>query len=111
MSANAHFGLEQSRRDDILSIVNVLLYFFYGALPWQGTKAENSMNTCDLIGCKKDAVARQLDDLCQDLPEEIREFIKCANRLTFKQLPEYDYYRSLFRKGMRFLFTTLLQNI
>ena len=44
VSISAHLGCEQSRRDDLESILYVTLYFLAGKLPWQGMHADSKQD-------------------------------------------------------------------
>lgn len=65
-SINTHNGFEQSRRDDLESIVYVLLYFLRGNLPWQGLVCKQGEDHYDLIHKKKAVTTPQ--ELCKGYP-------------------------------------------
>jgi casein kinase 1 len=101
-SLNTHLGIEQSRRDDLESIGNVLMYFLRGSLPWQGLQAKTRKEKYDKIRNKKVSVSNEA--LCEGFPEEFVQFFKYCRQMEFTADPNYDYLRKLFldlynRKG------------
>ena len=57
MSVNAHFGNEQSRRDDIESLAYLLFYFLTGGtLPWMGFRISNTKERFRKVGLSKQQV-------------------------------------------------------
>lgn len=69
-SINTHIGIEQSRRDDIESLILVLIYFLKGDLPWQGLKAKNIKEKYQKIKEKKLSIKEE--ELCEKLPSKIK---------------------------------------
>jgi len=69
MSLNTHNQIELSRRDDLESVLYILIYFFRGKLPWQGIKANKPRIKYEKIKEKK--MSTPIDQLCQGLPTEI----------------------------------------
>lgn len=94
-SINAHKGLEQSRRDDLEAIGHMLLYFLRGVLPWSGLEARTQEEKYRKIKEKKEDTP--LDELCKGFPEAFQKYLRGARQLDFKERPDYDGYRKMFR--------------
>eukprot|EP01083_Nonionella_stella_P084087 232670_1 len=89
-SINEHLGYQLSRRDDLESIGNVLLYFLYkGKLPWSG------LDSSDSVANKKMTILIQ--DLCKDFPKQFEIYMRYCRDLQFENKPNYDYLRKLFK--------------
>ena len=88
-SRNTHKGFEQGRRDDIESIGYVLIYFFFGSLPWQNLKVKQGESYYDKIGKKK--INTSFEDLTKGLPQEFLYYFKYVDSLNFEDEPNYDF--------------------
>jgi hypothetical protein len=96
MSVNAHFGIEQSCRDDLEAVGYLMVYFMKsGKLPWMGLKTEGIRERYKMIGHKKEEISTA--KLCAELPREIATYLRCVKGLKFTDTPDYNYLRNLFR--------------
>ena len=95
-SANAQRGNQQSRRDDIESLGYTILYFMKGKLPWQNLSQK--YNEKDIY-VKTYAMKKYMPvgKLCIGLPQEMEEYFKYSRNLKFKEEPDYEYLRKLFK--------------
>ena len=93
-SINAHEGIELSYKDDLESLMYMLIYLYNGELPWQSmdgeTKSERSKN---IMNCKKTI---NLSQLCEKLPIEYQKILLYSKSLKYFQRPEYDKMISIF---------------
>lgn len=95
-SINVHQGFEPSRRDDLESVGYMLVYFLLRKLPWQGLKKKKDVDHIKLIGeCK---MKTSLDELCKNIPQCFKDYIKYSRELKFDEKPDYNYLRNLFYK-------------
>ena len=85
-SVNTHKGIEQSRRDDLESLIQSLI--FIGSphkLPW-----------CVKKGIQAVTIKKQTIDeaeLCFGLPKEFTSLLIYVKSLRFSKRPNYDYMR------------------
>ena len=95
VSLFTHYGIEQSRRDDIEGIAYNLIYLAKGKLPWQGVKTKNKKEKHKKIMESK--IAYSPEQLCKDLPEEFVNLLKYARELDFEERPDYKSMKSMFK--------------
>lgn len=96
-SKNAHFKIEQSRRDDLESLGYILIYFLKGKLPWQNLKVSKDDRKKE-IGNYKNKLS--LEKLTENLPTEFYKYMKYVRSLSFAAQPDYDWIKNLFRSCM-----------
>jgi serine/threonine protein kinase len=92
-SINVHMGFEPSRRDDLISVGYMLIYFVKGKLPWQGLKKDSQVDHLENIGDVK--MCMSLDKLCKNVPICLKEYLKYCINLKFDEEPDYDKLLSL----------------
>lgn len=95
-SINAHFGFEQSRRDDLESLGNMAIYFLKGSLPWQNIKEKSKTKKYEKIFDMK--VNTSINSLCQNMPDEFIKYMTYCRGMKFNQRPDYRYIIKLFRQ-------------
>lgn len=82
-SINNHLGIQQSRRDDIESVIYMLIYFLKGSLPWQNLKQDSNYGKYEKILQKK--LSTSIENLIKDIPMEFGEMLEYARGLHFAE--------------------------
>jgi hypothetical protein len=92
-----HQGLEQSRRDDLESILYILIYLSNGALPWMHLKVSDKRKKYEMIAMRKINIVPR--DLCQNLPKQYLDMYNYVRSLKFDEKPDYLYLRAQIRSA------------
>jgi serine/threonine protein kinase len=95
-SIAAHTNQEQSRKDDLESILYILVYMYKGKLPWQGIKHKDKKERYRLIGEKKQQI--KPEELCEGMSKEFIVFLKYVRNLDFDEKPHYSALKKMFLK-------------
>jgi serine/threonine protein kinase len=93
-SCNALNKKELSRRDDMESIGYMLIYLLKGSLPWQGLKIKQKSEKYSKI--KELKMSLEPEKLCEDLPDEFKQYIESVKNLEFEEEPDYGRYINMF---------------
>ena len=93
-SLNSHKGIRQSRRDDLESMIYILIYFLKGKLPWQDIKAKQKEERHKMISEIKSKVT--IESLCENLPSEFAELLTYVKKLEFEERPIYYKFYQFF---------------
>ena len=95
VSLFTHYGIEQSRRDDIEGIAYNLIYLVKGKLPWQGVKTKNKKEKHKKIMESKLQISPE--KLCEGLSGEFVSLLKYARELEFEEKPDYKRFKLMFK--------------
>lgn len=91
-SINSHLSKELSRRDDMWSLLYMIIEFLKGSLPWSNIENKEDVGRHKI----------ELDslDLVAGLPPEMGHFMEHLRTLEYKDKPNYDYITDLFNQIM-----------
>ena len=95
-SINNHMGIEQSRRDDLESLMYVLIMFAKGNLPWSKVHSHSLIEKQRLVMNSKISIPIEL--LCKGLHKSFIDCLHYVRYLKFEEKPDYSYIRQLLYK-------------
>lgn len=94
ISLNVHEGINQSRRDDLESLLYMLLYFIKRRLPWQGHQTATKKEKYAFIHAYK----RDIDpeSLFAYVPQCFRDMYAYVRKLQHGDTPDYRHLQRIF---------------
>lgn len=98
-SSNVLTGRRPSRRDDLESLIYVLVYLAHASLPWNlFDSACYSLRKAE-IACEKEKLPSR--NVCKGLPAAFAEILDLVKGLRFEEKPDYEeYVRMLERESV-----------
>ncbi|CAD8047021.1 unnamed protein product [Paramecium sonneborni] len=97
-SIAAHKGNELGRKDDLESLIYILLYFYFGKLPWQNVKHIPNDQKIVQVG---DIKQKQTQELFKNLPDELKKIYDYLRKLTYATEPDYKSIVKLFLQAAK----------
>lgn len=95
-----HEGVSASRRDDLISMIYVLIYTMKKQLPWQLSVYNSLEERSHKIYEHKYAIPPNI--LCHGLPDMLITILLYCYNLRYIDIPNYDYIRFVFETSTRY---------
>lgn len=90
ISINIHNLYEPSRRDDLESLGYMLLYFYYGYLPWENTNSLEDIKTLKINYINDETKVKGI----------FINYFKYIVNLSFEEKPNYNYLINLLQNKL-----------
>jgi serine/threonine protein kinase len=90
MSLNTHMRREQGRRDDLWSLLYVIIELRTGTLPWAHLRGVENLDRIRDIKLQYNN-----EKLVRGLPLEFLKFVTYVKTLRYESLPDYDFLDGL----------------
>ena len=94
-SINSLNKFSQCRRDDLESLGYILVELLKGKLPWKG-KGKMGMTPEEKKEFAKLKQSISAENLCEDLPIQMKEYINYCRNLEYEDIPDYEMLKKLF---------------
>ena len=100
ISTHIHEGNVYSRRDDIISILYVIIYLLKGKLPWCSLKIQpgDKRTKAEIVYEVKKRTP--ITELCKGLPAIFERMLAYAYKIEFDEKPDYIYLKRLCKKEL-----------
>lgn len=94
-SIHSHMSRDLGRRDDLWSVLYILIEFAKGFLPWRKLKEKDEIRDVK--------INMNTPELCADLPKEFLQFMDHLQALDYGDRPDYDYLIQLLRHRLKLI--------
>jgi casein kinase I family protein HRR25 len=100
ISTHIHEGNVYSRRDDIISILYVIIYLLKGKLPWCGLKVESDDKRTKAELVYEVKKRTPIPILCTGLPIIFERMLTYAYKIGYDEKPDYIYLKRLCKQEL-----------
>ena len=110
ISANAHCGMESSRRDDLITLGYVIIELYKGRLPWSKYKDVDKKARYRRIARAKLKYSNNIQ-LCANCPEQFLTYMNYVMKMSFDQAPDYAMLKQLVKQAAQKAKVDIFDNV